>query len=591
MKRFVNIIWSFAIICVSVHTIPAKSQNVQLLGYIIPIFSTTFAQSPYISRGGNYEGYYMPQNPQLNPHSQYYDHYSDSIEQKMERIKPFRVTKTEHAVTRYDKENNNENKKYKNKGSATEMEHLTTYEEDAVKSQSPLELKSPYNQNNPNIEDYYSEINPHMFQLQNALNMNLQQRMAQMQLILSAPGQLVIKPIALQPVSVDKRMKISTQKSSTRVQEKPKVNPSAISDFGFNIMKLASTSAENFAISPYSIALILALVQQGTHGKAEEQITNALGMTPSVSAAAFRNFVNLKRQPSRNILKIATNLFVSNLFQLEPEFKRNALQNFDSQASILNFRNVVDASNSINDWIASKTQQRIKDLIKPGVLTQATKLVMANAIYFKGIWKTLFHPNATISRSFTKAGGDTVMVPFMRLRKSFLHGYDNEHKLQFISLPFEGEQQSLMLLLPDVGQTIDKVLLRLKGSRLAQYQNSNLAEVEVEIPKFAIKEDLDLDPVFRSLGITDIFTPYLSNLDGIGNLYGVPPEISKAVHSAMLSIDEEGATAAASTAFAAVALSYDEFETFKADRPFIAVLWDNQLQVPLFLVRVEDPTL
>lgn len=92
------------------------------------------------------------------------------------------------------------------------------------------------------------------------------------------------------------------------------------------------------------------------------------------------------------------------------------------------------------------------------------------------------------------------------------------------------------------------------------------------------------------MGVNNIFKPYLSNLNGIGNYQGVAPEISSAVHSAVLSIDEKGGTAAASTAFAAVALSYDEYESFVVDRPFIAVLWDNQLQLPIFMAIINDPS-
>lgn len=93
------------------------------------------------------------------------------------------------------------------------------------------------------------------------------------------------------------------------------------------------------------------------------------------------------------------------------------------------------------------------------------------------------------------------------------------------------------------------------------------------------------------MGIQDIFTPERSNLYGIGNYQGVAPDISTAVHSAMLSIDEQGGSAAAASAFAVVALSYDEADiSFKADRPFLAVLWDNELQIPLFIVKVESPS-
>ncbi|XP_072933465.1 leukocyte elastase inhibitor-like [Epargyreus clarus] len=366
----------------------------------------------------------------------------------------------------------------------------------------------------------------------------------------------------------------------------------AISNFGLNLMKIASQLQQgNIIISPTSIATVLALLQQGATGDGREQITRALQMTPEASEMAFGSIVaNMRKRNSRNILSIANNILVADAFELNNAFKSLAVRGFWSEVTPTNFGKPVEAAQWINGWVASKTNNKITNLLQPGMVSANTQLILVNAVYFKGLWETKFKPEKTQMEPFNLRSGAKKTVPFMHIRHSFQVGFDLNTRALVTILPFESRQYSLMLILPKKSDNVENLLETLTVEQLLSYHKFSKVEIKVEIPKFTLKTDTELNPVLKNMGITNIFGSK-TDLSGIGLYRNFSPQISNAVHSGFLSVDEQGVTAAAATAFAAVALSYDESATiFRADRPFIAVLWDSQFSIPLFIAKIEDPS-
>ncbi|XP_047994380.1 serine protease inhibitor 42Dd-like [Leguminivora glycinivorella] len=372
-----------------------------------------------------------------------------------------------------------------------------------------------------------------------------------------------------------------------------KLASAVISHIGIFMMKSARGNQSNIVVSPVSVVNMLALLQAGATGATQEQVTNALRLSPEKSAEAFRlmNTEFRKRGDERNILRSASSIFASDSFELSRDFKNFAIQNFGSEVSRISFDNPNAAVQKINSWIASKTNNQINKLVSPDSIGVNTQLVLANAIYFKGIWETMFQRSETSLQDFNLSNGGKKSVSFMTLRSGFRAGLDKANKAIVIVLPFENNEYSLVMLLPVAGADVSAVLASLDGETLANYQNLRRQDVLLEIPKFSVRSNADLQPIFTKMGITRMFSP-TSELSHIGLYRATSPQVSSAVHSAMMSIDEQGATAAASTVVAVVALSFDNPSVvFRADRPFLAVLWDNQLSVPLFMTKIEDPSL
>ncbi|KAI5645799.1 serpin (serine protease inhibitor) domain-containing protein [Phthorimaea operculella] len=365
----------------------------------------------------------------------------------------------------------------------------------------------------------------------------------------------------------------------------------AVSNFGLNLLKSINGGVRNVVLSPFSIAELLSLLQQGALGQTQQQITDALQMAPETSVH-FYNKVNenFQKRTSHNILKVANNVFVSDSFQLNPAFKTVAMRAFGSEVTPMRFSKAQSAVQRINGWVAQKTNNKITDLLNEDAVNENTQVLMLNAVYFKGLWAIKFQPESTSPRDFYVNEVTKKTVPFMRIRKIFRAGTDRSNNAQVIILPFEMDEYSLMVILPSEFSSLDALVSSLTLGQLTSYFTMSPKEVDLEIPKFSAKADTDLNPVFRKMGITNVFGQK-SELAGLGLYRTYSPQLSSALHSAVLSIDEEGGSAAAATSFAVVALSYDDPSVvIKVKRPFLTVLWDHENGIPLFIARIQDPT-
>ncbi|KAJ8709126.1 hypothetical protein PYW07_008952 [Mythimna separata] len=365
----------------------------------------------------------------------------------------------------------------------------------------------------------------------------------------------------------------------------------SVTNFGLNMLKnIDNVHPGNVVISPFSVTVLLGLLQQGAVGKTQAQITNALQMSPDTTPAAYASVSeDIKARNSPNILKVANNVFISENFFINPDFKKAAIDSFGSEVTTVSFAGN-GAARQINSWVASRTDNRIEKLISPDAIDYTTQMVLVNAIYFKGLWEVPFRPEATKPKEFRLSNGQVKTAQFMRMRKLFKTGVDKTTNAKVIILPFEREEYQLMIILPSELVGVKNTLASLTDYRLTSYLGFRTMDTELEIPKFTIRADTDLSVILKSMGLTDMFRRDYSDLSGVGAYGPNSPHISSAVHSAMLSIDEKGGTAAAATSFAAVALSYDDPAVqFSVNRPFIAVLWDSKSSVPLFMAKIEDP--
>ncbi|KAM3956468.1 serine protease inhibitor 12 [Aphomia sociella] len=366
----------------------------------------------------------------------------------------------------------------------------------------------------------------------------------------------------------------------------------SVTNFGLYLLKTTRQNGRNLVMSPFSITTLLALLQQGATGTTQLQIMSALQMTPVASAAVYRNITeDIKKRHSHNVLSIANNMFVSADFDINSEFKKVAVRDFGSEVTPAKFNNPNRAADMINSWVASKTNNKITNLVPPEAVGQNTQMILVNAVYFKGVWQIRFNPNSTYTNVFNLSNGSSKMTSFMRMRRYFRSGIDKSNNAMVLILPFEKEEYSLMLILPSLKSNVAEVLATLSDSKLLEYHQFAHKEIEVQLPKFTVRADTDLNLALRKMGIVDLFGAQ-SELSGVGKYGNQSPQVTSAIHSAMLSVDEQGGSAAAATAFAVVALSYDDPSlTFIFNRPFLAVLWDNKAAVPLFMADIEDPVL
>jgi len=249
----------------------------------------------------------------------------------------------------------------------------------------------------------------------------------------------------------------------------------------------------------------------------------------------------------------------------------------------------------INGWVEEQTNHKIKDLVPIDAVNAMTRLVLVNAVYFKGDWSKKFDKAITKEEDFHVSSSEKIKVPLMHLRKEKLvFGVDQKLHCQAISLPYVGDKLSMVILLPDhTVTTLADVERQLTADDLMNVEKRfemYKQEVNLWFPRFKLEQSLELSDMLVKLGIVDMFgqgAADFSGMDGSHELY-----VSKALHKAFVEVNEEGSEAAAATAMVMVgycmSIPKDPI-VFRADHPFLFYIVDNSTKAILFLGRYTKP--
>jgi serpin B len=240
----------------------------------------------------------------------------------------------------------------------------------------------------------------------------------------------------------------------------------------------------------------------------------------------------------------------------------------------------------INQWVEAQTKQKIKELLLKEDLKPATRLVLTNAIYFKGSWRAKFDSQKTVRAPFLLENGDTAQASFMT--QSGLFRYYGNKDLELLELPYAGDRLSMIVLLPQKGVGLEKIESLLSADTLRSWR-SEMTEMEVRVflPRFRTETRFELNAPLTALGMPDPFDEELADFSGImgkKDLY-----ISKVIHKAFVDVNEEGTEAAAATAVVMDTKSLRMEINFRADRPFVYAIVDGRSGSVLFLGRLMNP--
>ncbi|CAD7084503.1 unnamed protein product [Hermetia illucens] len=359
----------------------------------------------------------------------------------------------------------------------------------------------------------------------------------------------------------------------------------APSEFVFNLFSTVNKDNEtNFVISPLGIQIILGLTLMGAAGKTKDEIARILQITNNKTEAS-KNFSQIVHQlKDSKSMSIACKIYVQDGKELNSNFVQISKKDFDSSAECIDFSKHGEAASKINDFVESKTNKQIKRVIEPDDLNSGIVLVLVNAVYFKGIWKTPFNKNLTEKADFWINDKESVKVDMMTMGKTTLpYGVVDDINATAVELPFQGDELSMIIILPNKGtniSTLKEKLDRLSPSKLKKKLNK--IQLILSMPKFTIDFGTDLTNVLKNMGMVEMFSDHADFSELLHNSEAV--KVSKVVHKAHIEVNEEGAEASAATAVLvaprAVPLNQAAHE-FKVDRPFIYMI-TNKDQV-LFL--------
>ena len=257
------------------------------------------------------------------------------------------------------------------------------------------------------------------------------------------------------------------------------------------------------------------------------------------------------------------------------------------KATKVNFSDVEGTTKLINDWVESNTNGLIKDLIKSNDIDPFyTALILTNAIYFKGVWETEFNPENTIDSNFEVSSENDVIASMMNIDEGNFN-YTETSDLQILELPYNGEDVSMIVVLPK-DNNISIAEMEISPESLQDWRNSfERVDVDVSIPKFKLETEYNLNDYLKQMGMNVSFTPNadFSGMNGFKDLY-----IGKVAHKAFVEVNEEGTEAAGATAVHMVLTMIPNIVTFRADHPFLFLIQHKETENILFMGRIVDPT-
>jgi serpin B len=377
--------------------------------------------------------------------------------------------------------------------------------------------------------------------------------------------------------------------------------------FAFDLYARLRSKEGNLFFSPYSISTALGMTYCGARGQTESQMAGVLHF-PVIAkpgtelsstlvpdrkqfASAFAEIIkdlNSRGEKGGYELRVANALWGQKGFEFLEEYLELIESNYDGKLNEVDFVRAAEAARrTINKWVEKKTNNKIKNLIQKGVLDPMTRLVLTNAIYFKGNWARQFKEDNTKEAPFTLADGKKVDAAMMNQTAEF--GYMETESFQGLELPYVDDELSMIILLPNEIDGLDEFEKTLTVENLSKWLSRLYKrKVVVSVPKFKMTSQFSLASVLKSMGMTDAFSSNanFSGINGKRNLF-----ISAVIHKAYVDVNEEGTEAAAATAVGIKLTSIGPSRTpvFRADHPFLFLIRDNHTNSILFIGRVMNP--
>ncbi|HEY0190781.1 MAG TPA: serpin family protein [Kofleriaceae bacterium] len=375
----------------------------------------------------------------------------------------------------------------------------------------------------------------------------------------------------------------------------------ANNQFAIDLYGQVAAGGGNLCISPYSVSTALGMLDAGAAGASDQELRAALhvdlpGERLHAAEGAILASLDTGRAHGAYTLATANRLYGQQGFPFLPSFLTLTQADYGAPLESVDFAGNSEAARAkINGWVADQTDDKIKELFSSQAISPSTVLALVNALVFKGAWQQQFDHARTETAAFTRADGSTVQATMMHKSEMIaiaaIGGDPSTHHADLLGvLPFRGKDLSMVLLVPGTPGGLPAIEAKLAAgldlAALVDQQATSESPIEVALPKFSFTSAIDLIEPLSALGVHSVFGAGadLSNIDGARDL-----SVGTAVHQAFISVDEDGAEAAAATGIG-LDDAAPEISSLVADRPFLFAIYDHVTHTILFLGRVSDPS-
>lgn len=360
--------------------------------------------------------------------------------------------------------------------------------------------------------------------------------------------------------------------------------------FAFDLMHFLSAETENLVFSPFSISAAMAMTYAGARKQTMEEMSAVLFFDQDQDAfhPAYGRYIRqLKEMAGDSIrLNIANRLWAQQGYHFLPAFFELVETHYGSSVREVDFRGPREPIRlDINDWVYRQTAENIPDLLGQDVLTEDTRLVLVNAMHFYGRWMAEFDKESTRREMFHNRDETESAVDFM-VREGQYPYYETE-RLQAVEIPYTGGNFSLVVVLPGADSSLEDFEPAFGAPGFFEVMEGlKTRKVFVNLPRFRTESGFNLEEVLAGLGMPRAFSNQaeFTGMTGDDTL-----KIDKIIHKAMIDVQEGGTEAAAATAVVMIqktSIDLEEPVLFRADRPFLFFLKENEYDSILFMGRI-----
>lgn len=359
--------------------------------------------------------------------------------------------------------------------------------------------------------------------------------------------------------------------------------------FATDLYNRYKTKDGNIFFSPYSIESALSMTYEGAKGETAKEIQNVLHLPNNIETVhtGFTNInteINAKGKPYT--ISVANALWTQKGFPFLPEYLNTVDKYYSGKATNLDFAKQNEKSRTIiNDWVASKTNNRIKNIISS--LSTDTRLVLTNAVYFKADWASKFESSGTFPSDFTTNQNKIIQASMMNQKSMYNYGENKD--LQILEMPYVGGDISMLVLLPKNNiLDIEKILTT---ENINSWKKGMVEQkVELSLPKFKFEAEYQMGKDLSEMGMPTAFNESKADFSGMttaDSLY-----ISQVIHKSFIEVAEYGTEAAAATTIIASTTSMpqpEQVKYFRADHPFVFIIQQKGTGNILFMGRLSNP--
>ncbi|WP_013323387.1 serpin family protein [Gloeothece verrucosa] len=360
----------------------------------------------------------------------------------------------------------------------------------------------------------------------------------------------------------------------------------ANTQFGLNLFQTLVTEDpnQNVFVSPTSVAIALSMVLQGTDGKTQQQMLSTLGYEnlnlKQINMANLTLLKTLQTENSQIEVALANALYAREGVSFRHQFLKDNEQYYHAQITSLNFSSP-QAPGIINRWTKEHTNGKIDQIITR--IDPSEVLILINAIYFKGIWKTEFAQKQTKEEPFYLPNGQTKQQPLMSGTGKYQY-YENE-EFQAVNLPYGDGRLSMYVFLPRTNSNLTKFLNQVTAENWTQWTGKfNVQEGSLKIPRFKLEYDTNLKETLSALGMESLFRQA-----NFSQMTSSPVVINEVKHKTFIEVNEKGTEAAGVTSIGVRGTSTAGTFSMTVNRPFFCAIRDNQTGTILFMGAIVDP--